>query len=512
MNLEDETNKAEQTQTIQPTIMDSPVEEIVDPVVEEPAEEQSIEQITQIHQNVIMTEAVFGPLDLDKYNGEELCLPADFQSNIEKTLEKVPNIKLNDTEKAREWATTIKEGADLHSFDSVFQSTLENPKAEFGQHVQSSAGKLMAGAAKFKNSENEVLKGERAVLRLRAHIGLGSIFRVPLWNSGFWITFKAPSEGDLLELHRQIISDKISLGRSTYGLAFSNTSSYMMDKLLTFAMDNFYQTNLKVDNFRDLISAQDIPTIVWGIACTIWPNGFKYNRACLSDPEKCQHVVSERLNLSKLQWTNTKGLTQWQISHMANIQSNTVDRDSVLRYQKEILQAQNREIIINKGTDAEIGIILKVPTANEYIASGNRWISTIVDNVTKALGMNANSKERDEYILNNGRATAMRQYIHWVSSIRIGTNSIEDTETLESTFDTLSSDDKIREEFMEGIESYINDSALTVIGVPTYDCPKCGSPQNSHVELPRHTNVIPIDVYNAFFILLVQRLQKIQSR
>lgn len=487
---------------------------VVDPVVVEVQEPEPLgrKTITRIQQNVSQTEATFLPLE-ENYKGEYLNLPPDFAEHVSEAMENLPNLNLNDNDKTREWAEVLTEGAQIGTFGSVFKKTLEDKDAFFEQSVTAGSGKLQAGAPRFKASENETFKGERAVLRLRSHIGLGSLFRVPLWNSGFWLTFKAPSEVDLLELHRQIVNDKISLGRSTYGLAYSNTTSYMIDRLVTFAFDNLYQTNVKtseVENIRDLISAHDIQSIIWALACTIWPNGFKYNRSCVNELEKCQHVVSERLNLTKLQWTNTQGLTQWQINHMVNTQPNSVDKESVLRYQKEILQAQQREIIVNKGTGKEISIILKVPSITQYVESGNRWITNIVENVTRALGLNANQDVRDKYITDQGRTTAMRQYIHWVQSINFSSNDVDDKETLESVFDTISADDKIREEFMDSIEKYINDTQLSVIGIPSYDCPNCGTEQNG--TLPKHTNVIPIDVYQTFFILLVQRLQRIRAR
>ena len=486
-------------------VMEEVPEVPVTPVIEKA-------KIDSPKQNVTQSEETFAPLD-ENYKGEFLYVPPHFAEIVAERLGDLPNLALDDNDKTRAWANILAKGGSIGTFNAVYKDTLENKDAHFVQSIAAPSGGLHAGSPKFKATENETFKGERAVLRLRSHIGLGALFRVPLWNSGFWITFKSPSEGELLELHRQIISDKISLGRSTYGLAFSNTSSYMMDRLLAFAFSNIYQTNVKtadIDNIRDLVSSHDIPSIIWGVACAIWPNGFKYERSCVNDPEKCQHVISERLNLSKLQWTNTAGLTQWQINHMVSTQPNSIDKESILRYQKEILQAQQRELVINKDSPGKISVILKVPTATEYIQSGNRWVSNIVENVTRALGMNANQDTRDNYIVDQGRTTAMRQYIHWVQSINFSSNNVEDVETLESIFDSLSSDDVVRGEFMDGIEKYINDTALTVIGIPSFDCPMCGKKHEG--GLPKHTNVIPIDVYQTFFILLVQRMQRIRLR
>jgi hypothetical protein len=185
----------------------------------------------------------------------------------------------------------------------------------------------------------------------------------------------------------------------------------------------------------------------------------------------------------------------------------------VLRYQSESLKAQKREVVINKGQDSEFKIVLKTPTAEQYIDSGARWISGIVDIVNRAISNTSTIAEKNSYITRRGKATTLRQYGHWVDKIELSdNNTIEDIETIESTLNVFSSDDKVREEVIRAVTSYIASSTLTVIGIPSYDCPNCGADQTPSVELPNHTNIIPVDVYTTFFTLLVQKLEKIEQR
>lgn len=486
------------------------LDDLVDDVIKVDKKEE-VKQ-TDSKQNVIISKDPFVKVEKFEDTADTLPLPSDFNNKVKESIKDTPNLKLNDTEKTRIWAQLLRDGMDVATFEAMFKKTLENPDALFEQEVPASEGTLAASYPKFKAVDNQSLKGERAVMRLMAHQGLGAIFRVPLWHTGIWLTFKAPSEGALLELHRQISSDKITLGRSSYGLAFANTSSYMTDRLVNFALEHMYQSSLNTTkDLKEVISSHDIPTIVWGLACSIWSNGFQYQRACSNDPEKCQHVVQEKLNLTKLLWTNTKGLSKWQVAHMSSVRNNSMSEDSVLKYKQEMLNAQNRAITLKSNTDKPIKLVLKVPTINEYVDSGNRWIGDIVDVVTKALGTNASNNERDNYILDRGRATTMRQYTHWVHSMEFDSNLIEDNETLEQVLDLLSSDDDVRNEFMTEVDTYINDSAISVIGVPAFECPKCGMEQTGD-EKSNFKNIIPIDVYQSFFILLVQKLQKIRMR
>ncbi len=449
----------------------------------------------------------------------QTVLPSDSIARITEIEKDIESRNLDGAvnhEKGREWFGVLKAGSIISPAEDIYQETVTDPEAAFVQGVNSSVGVLQPGAARFKSTSNEVLKGDRAVLRTLAHLGLGSTFRFPLWNSGFWITFRAPSEPDILELQRIIIEDKIMLGRSSYGLAHSNITSYVVQRLLDFALSNIHQTSIEVPadkDIKDFISCHDIPTIVWGIACAIWPQGFKFQRACTSNPEKCQHIVSQKLKLSKILWTNTSSLSEWQIAHMSSVATNSKKADSIIRYQSESLKAQKRQIVINKDKETEFKLLLRIPTAEQYIESGTRWISGIVDIVNRAVTANTTINEKNAYITKRGKATTLRQYGHWIEKIEFGDgNSIEDTETIESTLDVLSSDDNCRKEIIEAVMKYIATSTVTVIGIPSYDCPNCGGEQKSSAELPNHTNIIPIDVYTTFFTLLVQKLQLIEQR
>lgn len=500
---------AEEPSTDLPATNETPKVELPDTKEETPV----VEKVVVKPQNVTQAFDTFSSTIPFKEGAETVPLPSDFVEVVSQNIENVPNTKLNDTPASANWAKVLQAGQELSSFDNAFRTTLENPDALFEQQVQSSGGPLLAAHSQFKDAPNEVLRGERGILRLMGHLGLGSIFRVPLWNTGITVSIKAPSEAALLELNRLNVADKISLGRRTYGLAFSNMTTVIADRLTTFVLDHLYQSNLKTEeDLRTIISCHDLPVLIWGIANAIYPQGFQYERACSCNPDKCQHVVRERLNLSKICWTNTRALTPWQVAHMSNVRQNSVTIESVKRYKEELLSSQKRQIELDTSSGNKIKMTLRVPVISEYLESGHRWITDITTMVNRALGIDAQDSERNNYILTQGQASAMRQYVHWVECVEFSENKIEDKETLEQTFNLLSSDDTLRDAFMKEIAKYINDTAVSVIGIPTYNCPKCQGEQKAPLATPHNTNIIPIDVYQTFFTLLVQRLQRIQIR
>lgn len=437
---------------------------------------------------------------------ENVVLPSDVGSKLAESLKIAPNQKYDPN-----WVNALQLGVQSGLREDMMDPAVNKEGSHYTQGIEGRTGLLAGAEPRFKTVNNQSLQGETAVLRVLSHLGLGTMFQIPLWHTGIWITVRAPSESQLLELHRQHINDKVELGRNTYGLIFSNTTAYTVDRLVNFVIQNLHSTTLKDGgDLREIISSHDIPALIWGIATAIYPRGFQYSRACTVDPAKCDHVIQERLNLSKIQWTNKRALTEGQIAHMGNRLIASMSKESVLNYQKELLDCQNREVTICEDTDEAIKVIFKIPTILQYVSSGHRWISDIVTMVNKTFGMDANEDERNEYIVSQGQATSIRQYRHWISSIGIDDNLIEGEEDIDAVLNQTSTDDNFRNGVMEKLKDYIASSSISQIGIPTYKCPACGK---DHVSpLPQMTSIIPIDTIQVFFTLLVQKIERLKIR
>jgi hypothetical protein len=460
-----------------------------------------------------LSEPVFSKAKPENETPETVPGPSDYTVNIPIRLK---GIEPPNNEKIRQWAEILSAGSLNVSFNGQFIKSLDQSDSEFKQNVSTDAGSIGIEPAKMRHISNQTIDGEKAIMAVRNMLGLGNYVRVPLFHSGFWVTLKAPSEGEILELHRQITQDKIELGRSTYGLAFGNTVVFFVNRLFEFALNNIHSHTVKTDkNIRELIYAHDVPVLIWGIACAIWPNGFNYSRACIANADECNHILTETLNLTKLLWTNNKALNEWQKNHMFSKGTASMSLDDVQRYRKELLNNQLKEVVINPKSDsgAELKIKLRTPTAQEWVEQGTNWINQIADSIAASISQTTNISERNSYMLDVAKSSALRQYSHWVESMEIDTNSIVDRETIEKVIGTISSDDSIRSVFLESIKNYIDDSVVSLIGIPAYNCPNCGQPQESeHDKLNNFVNIIPLDVYNTFFIPIVQRVLKIQAR
>jgi hypothetical protein len=499
--------------TVSPPVVDNSsveYESVRVPVENEVANEvptAPVETKTNFSQQV----AYSAKLEEDEFDyGDELAImPSGLQKDVTAKIKDIPKVRLAETANGREWIAAINGGLQTSVYQDGLELSSKRVDAQWQQGVESETGILTGAVTTFKVKEGVKYTGEQARLRIRQGLKLGSIFNAPLWHSGFWIRLKAPSEGDLLELYRQINAEKISLGRASYGLLFSNNTSYASSLLLNFCIEHLYESSLTIaegDSIAKYIKTPDLPILLWCITNAIWPNGFQYTRACISDPEKCDFVVKEKLDLSKLQWTDKTSLTKHQINHMTKRGRGSMDVESLKRYNDEFIRGQMRKVELSK----EVSITLKVPTVIEHIDAGYRWVNAIEENYGKALIQDENT--RDDYLISQGKATVMRQYAHFVHSITINGDEIDDVDTIENILNDLTSSDKIRTAFMDKTAQYLDDAIVSMIAIPTYICPSCGGNQQMDKSKGIFSSLIPIDVPNTFFPLVLAKLRKIEAR
>lgn len=449
------------------------------------------------------------PLDNNRRDSEvELTLPSDTVPRIEEALLAIAPGEARGSKEFQKFVETMDEGEELRPTDNLFARTVEREGAMFEQVVPSPRGDLSAARPSLRDVEGVKLTGARAVQRAMAYLGQGGALQIPLWHSGFWITISTPSESELIDLERRIADDKILLGRVSNGRVFSNTSVFIANHVKDLVMAKLYDTSLKDrDLVESLITTHDLQHIAWGLACSIWPSGFKYARSIIGKHESDYREVTEDLNLTKLQWTDTRSLTEWQVNHMAKRSGSTMTLDDIKRYRSEFKGGGERLVQLADN----IAVLLAVPSMPEYINSGQRWVNNIVIQNDRLFGMDQDENLRNQYIITHSRSTALRQYGHWVSGIVMGgdvDNPIlakEDQETVDAILDKASANDGVREVFFREVLKFIEDTTISVIAVPTVD-------DVEENKYPQYPHLVPIDSLSAFFTLLTQKTQQIRQR
>ena len=443
---------------------------------------------------------------------ETAILPSASTTHTRQVIADLPAAKIGGSAQAQEWIDGVNQGLANTPYLGGLEETLNSPESTWRQEVDSPEGPIAGYVPKYVNRSGTKPSGESARFQIRASLGLGSSFKTPLYHSGFWVTLRSPGEAALLELYRQITQDKITLGRQTYGYIFSNNTAYTSKAMMDFVMEHLYDTSLKLDkddDIRDYIKVPDLQLLIWGMACATYTSGFQYQRSCVADMEKCRHVIREKLNPAKLLWTDTSKMTKTQVKHMLKRERNSVSKEDVRRYVEEFTSGQPERIQINEN----FAVLLQVPSVSDHIASGYKWVGSIEE--TYAGVLTEDPKARDDYLVNQGRASALRQYTHFVKAIEAGefiySQEEKEGEVLEDALTDLTGEDKIREQFLDKVRDYIDRSVISLVAIPTFTCPSCGGHQTGETH-QNYPELIPLDVQQVFFQTLVRRLFKIEDR
>ena len=504
--------QAAPTLSVQETQQETPKEVVEEPASALPTDENEQAHLRLPHQNVSVQFNPFSEITKnERHRPVMISLPSSTLESVLGAINKIPNVEIKNQDR---WKDAIQDGAANIETDGVFHTTANDPDAEFVQAVETESGRMAPGFPTYKSVSNESLSGERAVLRFMDHVNLGGVLRLPCWNTGMWITIKPPSDKRLHQLSRQVLEDKIRLGRHSMGASYNNVTVFYADAILETLFSHIYQTNVKSNKaYADMLSCHDILPLVLGLAASVFRNGVPYQRACTFDPTKCNHVIEEKLDLSKLLWVNRKALTKKQLAILSKSSAGAITDDDLKVYAEENYKAVNRFVKINEKSEMGFTIKLKVPTIAEHLASGHRWVGDIVQMVNAALGMDASQNARNQYVNEQGAATELRQYAHWIDNIIYGDNvQFENRADMEQALDALSADNVARDEILEAVRKFISESTLTMVGIPTYTCPNCKGHNVDDSTGEPFKGIIPLNVYRTFFLLIVQLKNDIELR
>lgn len=420
-------------------------------------------------------------------------------------VEAYPRLNAAAGKQGEDWLSALGKAVEHMVNGNALGDSLSRENSHWRQKVNVEGDELAAARPRFNSKEGgSVLSGERAILRATNMLGLGATIQIPLWHTGIWVTLKAPSDGALLELDRRISNEKITLGRYTSGMLYSNTMVYTQSFVINFVLSHIQDATVKDTSpnaLRKLIKATDIPTLVWGLVCTIYPNGYPFSQPCTADPSKCQHVTKTMLSLTKLSWTDNRALTDDQRRHM--------QKRNAKFSEEQIRDYQSKHKFGNTETKTitdELRLVLDVPSIERYEQAGFAWVDGIAKMVDDSFGVSIKGEERDAYIMDQGRLTALRQYGHWVTRIEMDEDVVEDRETIEALMGTLSSNDDISINIFDSVGKYIDRSTISLIGIPKYPCPECGEPIGTYDST--HPHLLPLDMVSIFFTLLDQRIFK----
>lgn len=354
------------------------------------------------------------------------------------------------------------------------------------------------------------LTGQRAQLAAISHRSQGRGNAVPLWNSGFWVTFSPAGDSDIYEIQQRIINETMDFGRDTYGAAFEQSSSLITELLVNFALANVLSCSLpSVADIRPNLSMFDIPVLLTGFAATLYPRGFDYSRRCIASPDNCQHEIQASMDLNTMILADENRITEKMRRHMLTRKPGSHTPESLIEYRNELKKsAPDALLIVSPGEPQEMQIQLRTPTAEEFLSEGSNWLSQVRSSVLVNVTAEGTPQQKKQDYDNQLTVSYLRNYAHWVDQIQFNESVISDREDIANVLAGLSSDDEVIKVLTEGVRKFHLKSLAAIVGIHTYTCPSCGKLQPGVKHNENFSCYIPLEVNELFFDLLHQRYLK----
>ena len=481
----------------------------------EEAKYNEINKVNLANLRYRISSAVSLPIDPKQTNANArpIFIPMATQTDLDKITQNLPTIS-DDVARTlnKDWVGSYYACIEDQSTTDSFAESMKIPGSMWTQRIEHTGQNIGPKRAAIGDIRDQKLTGAAAIYHMQNLLNAGTSVTHPLWASGIWLTLRNPTDSELNLLEENIKREKISVGRRTLGVAFNNQSVYLVKHVFNFIKQHIYETNVKDlatsedTDIGDLILITDLFPLFHLSGCTIYPEGYPYKSPCLNTaPSKCGGVLTEMLQLFKMFWNKDSSITPDMRKYMANAQERHTIKE-VKDYQSKV--AENcSEIIddINPG----FKIVARIPTVNEYIESGERWINEIASSVDSVLGDEISDAARNNLITNQARLTRLREYVHCFEKIIYTANEqvVEKRADIEAVFNVMSGNEELVQKVADSLSSFISRHTLTVIGIPNYVCPDCKKQHNPDISL-EHTLFTPVDPLNLFFTLKDRKIYR----
>lgn len=477
---------------------------------DEPANPE-IEKVTEpplTKTNFVIKDSPISSLD-GKFTFQNLFLtgPANNAQAVAETISNAPQLDGESSDVDRRWTAVLTQGQYTTPAFSQYTKPLQDPGIIWKQGLDSPAGVLKAGIPQYSDVKGDTVSGVRAVMRVRSQIGYGTYLNIPCFHSGFWITLKAPLRHEIDELFRHIEATKVNVCNNSYGLALSNSTSYMLRPIFELIRNCLHDTSVKgadFDWFATKFSSLDIPWVVAHLAQLVWRKGFQYAHACINDVQSCANVITEKIEIGKCMLVANQRFTDLQKAHMTKRVGSSMSFDEIEKYRNDFVWSYGKLVEL-QGDNGSVSFFLKDPSVDDYISAGVRWVDRLETSISKTISATADMAERNAMLNKAADVTEMMEYAHWVNYIDLGNGQrIVDRETIDTILMDLSGERSLVQNFNVAVKEFIDEASVSIVAAPTTKCPVC---QAEDIEAgDTFKGVVAIDALNAFFILLSQEI------
>lgn len=464
---------------------------------------------------------------------KSISIPADSPDNMVRFL--VENPTNLDEENATTMISSMSDARELVSTDfRMAEQALNDDSIEMTQAIYLDVDQSQRTRSRRTSIRNTGgnLTGLRAKAAIMDALGMSTLFTLVLPHSGLVAIVSPPVAAEIIDFQYILDTSKINIGRTIGGSNYGTATWYINDKLVDLFISKLSYINLKdssPENIRSLLDPMDIPTIAWGLACTMYPDGYVFNRTALLDNGKTEHVMG-RIWLPDMAIYANSRLSTRQKQHLIKAENTAMSNEEILSYRRDWKKEEDvakferlvhtRKITKKAGTEIQdMYVELGQSNMENYVEHGSAWDVYIKDAISETLSMASDENIRSRYLSDKIQTTALREYSHFIRKIRIErylegsdksetiTIDIDSQESLTETLDSISNVPEIRNKLVEIVVEYINKQIKVVYGVPTIS-----EYEEKHNTTPISNKIVPINTVIAFFTLTARIYQTLGIR
>ena len=346
---------------------------------------------------------------------------------------------------------------------------------------------------------HSVLSGSAARAAVKSQIQ--GLYRIQLYNSGFWIDVCPPDLAQIESWMTSIDRESKEMGRYLGGVSYTVTGVLLKKKMCDILKEIVYRSNYehwsRPDKLFQHISFHDYDTILWGLCCAMYRDGAGIGVYC-TNPD-CRYVDnSQYLDLTKLCYINTAIFPPECMKFMterAHRISDTVTDEDLNKYQEMLHFTKTTSVI----ESVHVSYKMSVPSLYEVVESGAALVGELV---AKA---NGEKNIQSDIMQNQLTFHLFKMFLPWINTL---TMYHDDNATVKhilydkmAIYDSLLTEKYDQTNLYEEIVTFIRDTKIAYHAAHTLKCPKCGK----LAELDKD-NITPLDMEYIFFGLCCLRL------
>lgn len=328
------------------------------------------------------------------------------------------------------------------------------------------------------------------------------MYRVQLYNSGFWLDLRPPTLIDIDGWMQSVDTEFKELGRVLGGHAHAVTDVFIKQKFFDILPQLIQRSNFEDYNDANKlvsnISFHDYDTLLWAMCCMIFRDGIGAGVYC-TNPD-CRHVDDHQyVDLRNICFLNTEifnGKAMEWMTRGAHAGSKLLTENDLKQYREEILGFKKTLTYDDGQTVYE----LRVPTVKEFIDESTSMIAKM-----ERL-LNGEHSIQSDIVSNQLTYHLYKMLTPWIKTLSLYDEKgnlqyqIPDREAI---YDSLDVDQLEDSTLYEDTSDFIRDTKISFYSSTTLKCPKCGKLADL-----KHDNMFPLDMQYLFFCLSCHMLEQ----